>query len=200
MWYSLDGKTKAGLVALSSAAIAFAGYIGYGQLTKVSAGGAKPIQFQVHVAGAVRSPQVVWVDSETLVVEAIERAGGQLPDADTDELNLAAKLQPNTQLYEPRIGEDAEDRLGPYSAKYTVSRPSGSGSVGPVTGEIGLININTADAATLEHLPGIGPATSQAIVDYRNQHGPFRSVEELTNVKGIGPKKMEQIRAFVTVN
>lgn len=200
MWYGLDGKTKAGVIALSSAAVAFAGYIGYGQLTKVSASKAKPIEFQVHVAGAVRTPQVVWVDSETLVVDAIQKAGGELPDADTDQLNLAARLQPNTQVYVPRVGENAEDRLGPYSANYAASRLNRGTTSVPADAGLGLININHADAATLQRLPGIGPVISQAIIDYRNQHGPFRSVEELINVKGIGPKKMEQIRHLVTVN
>lgn len=65
--------------------------------------------------------------------------------------------------------------------------------------ERGLININTADAALLQTLPGIGPATAQRIIEYRNQHGRFRSVDELDNVKGIGPKRLERIRPLVTV-
>lgn len=198
MWHSMDGKTKGGLIALSSAAVVVAGYVGYGQLTSAQAGSARMVEFQVHVAGAVRSPQVVWVDSETLVIEAIKKAGGETGQADLDQLNLAAKMIPNTQLYVPRLGENAVERLGPYAAGYTLSL---SGGHSPVSSGFlgGLIDINTADAGTLDRLPGVGPVISQAIIDYRNANGPFRSVEDLMKVKGIGPKKMEQIRPMVTV-
>ncbi len=199
MLYTTDGRTKVGLVALSSAAVVVAGWVGYSQLTQTNSGSARPMEFQVHVAGEVRSPQVVWVNSESLVVEAAQKAGGETRNADLDQLNLAAKLIPNTQLYVPAMGEEAGDLLGPYGAGFAASRNAPVSAFGsPSAG--GLINVNTADIATLDQLPGVGPVTAQSIIDYRNVNGPFRSVEDLINVKGIGPKKMEQLRTRVTVN
>ncbi|MFS8586751.1 MAG: ComEA family DNA-binding protein, partial [Acidimicrobiia bacterium] len=74
-----------------------------------------------------------------------------------------------------------------------------AGPAGEATGAGGLVDVNTADAAALEALPGIGPATAQAIIDHRERHGPFRSVDDLLDVRGIGEAKLAQIRDLVTV-
>lgn len=138
----------------------------------------------VHVAGAVVDPGLVEVAAGTRVAEAIERAGGSTEDADLDALNLAAPVADGQQVYVPRQGEAV-----PPAAAGTDSPDSGSG----------LVNVNTADAAALETLPGIGPALADRILSWRSENGPFPSVDALTNVSGIGPATLARLRDLVTV-
>ncbi|WP_257210874.1 helix-hairpin-helix domain-containing protein [Actinomyces ruminis] len=152
----------------------------------------------VHVAGAVTSPGVVVLPAGARVVDAITAAGGALPDADTDQLNLARVLSDGEQVRVPHQGEDAsswnpDDGTEPAGA----STAAGSGGTGISTD--GHININTATAAELEGLTGIGPTLAQRIVDYRTEHGPFSSIEDLTAVSGIGAAKLESLRDEATV-
>ncbi|WP_203233828.1 MULTISPECIES: ComEA family DNA-binding protein [unclassified Actinomyces] len=149
----------------------------------------------VHVAGAVSSPGVVVLPAGARVVDAIDAAGGALPDADTDQLNLARTLSDGEQVRVPHVGEDASAwNTGGGIGEQAGSDSGATGSEGSGTTVGGRVNINTADAAELEALPGIGPALAQRIVDYRNEHGPFASVDELTSVSGIGAAKLEALR------
>jgi competence protein ComEA len=136
----------------------------------------------VHVAGAVVSPGLYKVPEGSRVADALQRAGGPAPDASLDDLNLAGKVQDGQKVM-PR-------RLPPASSPLA-GAPAASGS--------SIININTASAADLDKLPGIGPSMAQRIIDYRNKNGPFSSVEDLDNVEGIGPKKLENLRDLVTI-
>ena len=138
----------------------------------------------VDVSGWVRRPGVYEFVSGARVIDAIEAAGGARPGAELQALNLAAPLADGTQILVPRQGTT------PVSAV-------GSGSVGGVVG--GLVNVNTATAAELESLPGIGEVTAQAIIDYRTENGPFASVDELLDVSGIGDVTLGNIRELVTV-
>lgn len=133
----------------------------------------------VHVAGAVANPGVVLLDSGARVLEAIQRAGGPLPEADLDALNLAQTLQDGQKIYVPRRGEPASGGL---------SREGDN-----------RININTAGSRELEELPGIGPTLAQRIIDYREKAGGFRSVEELKKVPGIGEKKFDELKDLVEI-
>lgn len=197
VWHSLDGRTRTGLVVLGSVVVGVSAFFGYRHLGSAAGGGRIAAgDFAVHVAGAVREPQVISANDKMLVAEAIERAGGPTADADLDQLNLAAKLVPNSQLYVPRKGEDVLERLGPYSVSLQSSSETATRSIGVSE----TININTADEAELDKLPGVGPATAKKIIEYRQQTGGFKSVEELVNVKGIGSKKLEQMRPYITVN
>ena len=136
----------------------------------------------VHVAGAVMAPGVQRLAAGSRVIDAIEAAGGLRADADADRVNLAAELVDGTQVYVPAVGEPAP--------------PAVSGSSGTPAGPIDL---NTADEAALETLPGVGPATAAAIIDHRERNGPFASVDELLDVRGIGEAKLAQIRDLVRV-
>jgi competence protein ComEA len=142
----------------------------------------------VHVAGWVRRPGVYELQAGARVVDALERAGGPKRNADLTSINLAAPLADGQQILIAKEGE------GPGRG------PSGVG-YGPAGGEAAgeLINVNTATLDQLETLPGIGPALGQRIIDYREQHGPFTSVDELVNVSGIGEKRLEDMRPKVTV-
>ncbi|MDP9309466.1 MAG: ComEA family DNA-binding protein [Chloroflexota bacterium] len=136
----------------------------------------------VDVIGAVQQPGVYYLPSKARVADVIAAAGGLAPTAARDQINLAAPIIDGTQIRVPHVGEAAEA---------TVAAPSAEGN--------GLIDINTADAATLEALPGIGPATAQAIIDERIRNGSFKQIEDVQNVKGIGPSLFAQLKAHITV-
>ncbi|MCS6829177.1 MAG: helix-hairpin-helix domain-containing protein [Armatimonadota bacterium] len=151
----------------------------------------------VHVAGAVKKPGVVRIPRGSRVDDAVKAAGGFSAQADPDSVNLAQLLEDGVQVYVPRKGEpvQVEGRVGGV----TSGRAMEGTSSGRKNLPSGKININTANAEQLESLPGVGPAIAQAIIEYRRQNGGFQSVDELLEVSGIGPKKMEQIRPYVTV-
>jgi competence protein ComEA len=140
----------------------------------------------VDVAGWVRRPGVYRLPAGARVIDAIEAAGGARPGAELQALNLAAPLVDGTQILVPRPGE-----APPLPAPPAVA---GSGAVPGA-----LVNVNTATAAELETLPGIGEVTAQAIIDHRTEHGPFASVDQLLDVTGIGDVTLENIRDLVTV-
>ena len=145
----------------------------------------------VHVAGAVANPGVYQLGSSARVIDAVTAAGGPIADADLDGLNLAAALADGQRVYVPHAGE-----VDPAAV------PSGGADIAagaPADAHSGPVNVNTATAAELESLPGVGPATAAAIVDERTRNGPFASVDDLERVPGIGPSKLAALRAQVTV-
>ena len=136
----------------------------------------------VEVVGKVRRPQVVTLPDGSRVLDAVRAAGGAKPGVDTTDQNLARLLVDGEQI---RIGLDAA--AGPAPA----SSPGAAG---------GQIDINTATAAQLEEIPGVGPVLAQRIIMYRDQNGGFASVEQLTEVSGIGEATFAQMQAMVTVS
>jgi competence protein ComEA len=143
----------------------------------------------VHVAGAVRTPGVLELPSGARVIDAVEGAGGALPDADLDRLNLAAKLVDGQRIMVLKVGAI------PLGSEGT---GDGSGVAGAAT-DSAPIDLNSATSAQLESLPGIGPALAGAIIAERDRRGGFRSVNELREVRGIGEKRFADLRAHVTV-
>lgn len=139
----------------------------------------------VHVTGAVARPGVYPLPMGALVQDAVGAAGGVLPGAATDHLNLAEALADGQQVYVP--------------AMPTASRRPTPGTPGPASPGSGLLSLNSATAAELEALPGIGPVLAMNIVAYREAHGPFARIEDLLRVAGIGPAKLEQIQPFLQV-
>jgi competence protein ComEA len=142
----------------------------------------------VDVTGAVRRPGVFEFEPGDRVIDAVERAGGARDNADLTLLNLAAPLTDGQQILVPKKGAT------------TAPVPGTTGGVPGTTGGTGaLVNINTADEATLETLNGVGPVLAAAIIQYRTEHGPFASVDQLDEVSGIGPATLEDLRSQVTV-
>ncbi|PNI09631.1 competence protein ComEA [Arthrobacter sp. AFG7.2] len=148
----------------------------------------------VHVAGAVARPGVVQLPAGSRVHEAIAAAGGGTPGAWLDRLNLALVVQDGQKIHVPREGAEipAADAGGedPESGE-------GAGSTGTAAG--GKINLNTAGVEELDTLPKVGPVLARRIVDWRKEHGAFKTVEELDAVDGVGPKMLETLLPLVTV-
>ena len=139
----------------------------------------------VHVAGAVKRPGLYELPEGSRVNDAVIAAGGAASGADLDALNLAAKVKDGDKVLVPAKG-----------AGGGAQAPPGAGASAAAGG---LIDLNTATIDQLETLPGVGPSTAQKIMDYRTDHGGFRSVDDLLNVPGIGPRKLDQIKPHVTV-
>ena len=143
----------------------------------------------VDVAGWVHRPGVYELKQGDRVIDAIRRAGGARSGADLTGLNLAALLTDAQQIVVVKRG------AAPAATGAVGSTPAGAESPGAAS----RVNVNTATLDQLETLPGIGPALGQRIIDYREQHGPFRSVDELINVSGIGEKTLAELRSQVSV-
>jgi competence protein ComEA len=149
----------------------------------------------VHVAGAVRRPGVYELLAGARIRDALAEAGGGRARADLDALNLAAKVTDGQQVLVAR-------RARPGTAAPTAAAAPGSGATaGTGSAAAGgssagaTVNVNQADATQLEALDGVGPAIAQKIIDWRTQNGPFKTVDDLAQVSGIGPKKLEAMRA-----
>jgi competence protein ComEA len=136
-------------------------------------------EFKVYVSGAVAHPGVYTLRPGDRVVDAIDAAGGPTENADLTRINLAAKVKDEQQVHIPKFGESA---------------PQGSSD------QTRLVNINTAPAELLETLPGIGKTKAQAIINYRQEHGDFKRIEDLVEVAGIGYSTYENLKHLITVD
>lgn len=138
----------------------------------------------IYVTGAVKTPGVVSLRGEVRVQDALEAAGGFSETADKIAVNLAAPVHDGEHLHFPAQGEV----------------PSGGGAEqNNVDGAAAPINLNQADKEALQKIPGIGPTTAQNIVNWRTEKGPFRKVEDLLNIPGIGQKNLEKMKPYLTL-
>lgn len=151
----------------------------------------------VHVLGAVVEPGIVELPLGSRVVDAIAAARGPTDDADVAGVNLARVVADGEQLVVPRVGEVPAPAAAGVEGAGGAGGAGGSGGSG-VDSE-GRVNINTANATALETLAGVGPALAARIIAWREQNGPFRSVDELTAVSGIGPSTLDGMRDQVTL-
>jgi competence protein ComEA len=141
---------------------------------------AEPADLRIHVAGEVSRPGVYELPPGSIIQDAIDAAGGFNSEASQSRVNLAATLEDGQQVFVPMISESA-----PPSASAVDSNEQ--------------IAINLATAPELERLPGIGPVLAQRIVEYREQNGPYLQLENLLEVEGIGPAKLDTLRDHVQV-
>ena len=141
----------------------------------------------VHVAGAVRRPGLYELDAGARVADAVRAAGGPLRRADLDALNLAESLVDGAKIEVSARGQTAA------GSSALTAAPTATPSPG-----VAVIDLNTADAQQLETIPGVGPVTAAAILEYRSQIGSFTSVDQLLEVPGIGPVTLENMRPYVT--
>jgi competence protein ComEA len=133
-----------------------------------------PANLAVYITGGVASPGLYYLPAGSRMGDAVNAAGGFVINAQIDQINLAAPLTDGEHVDVPSLG--------------------GSNTI-----SLGRININTATAAELDTLPGIGPTTAQAIVDYRFQYGSFLNIQDIQNVPGIGPATYDLIKDSITV-
>ncbi len=170
-------------------------------------------QVLVHVAGAVRHPDIYQVPPGTRVYEAIKLAGGFTAQADVDAVNLAelvedgAKVtvpykpapEPPPQLPEPpAVAPEPAPPPAAVSVKPT-PRPQPTRPSAPPPAVPLLVNLNTATQADLERVPGIGPVLAQRIIAYRQRYGPFKTIYQLRLIQGIGQHTFDKIKPYVTV-
>ncbi|MBM7582663.1 competence protein ComEA [Caldicoprobacter guelmensis] len=148
-------------------------------------------KIKVYIVGAVRYPGVIEVEEGSRLIDVLELAGGATEEADLERVNLALKVQDEGMYKIPKKGEELMVP-DPNVSNTTSGIASGKGQQ--------KVNINTADEAMLDTLPGIGPSKAKRIIEYREQNGPFKSIEEIKNVSGIGEKTFEQIKDLITVN
>jgi len=140
-----------------------------------------PLPLRVHVAGAVERPDVYSLPPGAIVRDAIAAAGGLQAEADLSRLNLAQPVADGQRIEVPLQVESAAS-----SGSQFVSNE-------------GRLRLNSATAPELEQLPGVGPVLAQKIIEYREQYGPFQRIEDLMQVDGIGPAKLEGLRDLLVV-
>ena len=156
----------------------------------------------VDVSGAVQRPGPVRLGTSARVDEAIAAAGGATPDADLDRVNRAAVLGDGERIYVPRRGEETVPEPVNGGGATSAAGPTGSAgspTPGGTPAKSAMVNLNTATVDELDTLPGVGPATAQAIVEYRSEHSRFNRIEDLLDVRGIGNAKFAALRSRVTV-
>ena len=162
----------------------------------------------VYVSGEVVKPGVYVLLATARVIDALQAAGGATSTADLVVVNLAAPLVDAAQVFIPRMGSTPRVTLPRPHAGINLPIAGGSGGAGAgagagaggsATSAAGIVDINSATLSDLDALPGVGPSTAQAIIDYRVANGPYASVDDLLNVRGIGPSKLAAMRARVRV-
>ncbi len=157
---------------------------------------ATPSPYLIDVAGAVAQPGVYQLPPDSRVADALTAAGGLSAEANADLVNLAQPLQDGKQVMVPALGEPATTAETVTFADSSRS-PAVEVDLGDGAGE--LVNLNSAEVEQLDSLPGIGPATAEKIIAYREQNGPFTSVEQLLDVSGIGEATFAELEPLVTV-
>lgn len=155
----------------------------------------------IYIDGCVAHPDVYELPTSARVKDSIDRAGGLTSDADVAALNLASELHDGEKVHIPRVGEDAaltQDSTGAASGdSYRQDRGASTTRKGHAPTR--PISLNKASKNELLELPGVGPAMADRIIADRREHGPFKHVEDLKRVKGIGSKKFEKLRKYLHV-
>ena len=152
-------------------------------------------QVTVYISGAIKNEGVVTMSSEDRLSDAIKVMGGVTEGADMNMINLAEKLVDGKHYIVPKIGEKVPVDINANSTTNSIQQSDNKGETN--TGS--LVNINTATIEQLDTLPGVGEATANKILNYREENGGFKNIEDLKNVKGIGEKKFEDIKDNICV-
>ena len=145
----------------------------------------------IHITGEVENEGIVKIDKNSRLADVIEEAGGTTKDADLSKINLAYEVKDGQKIYIPNVEEELEEEY--------ITDDAGEGVLPEENIKSERVNINTAKQTELETLSGIGPSTALKIIDYRNENGEFKSIEDLKNVPGIGDSKFEAIKEDISV-
>jgi len=147
---------------------------------------------KIHVTGQVNNPGVIELEVGARISDAIEKAGGLTETSNLKDVNLAYNLEDGQKLYIPSIEENntlyIKEGIDDSIVETTTLSSSNK-----------IININKASEAELQEIPGIGPAMAQKIINYRDENGKFKTIEDIKNVSGIGDKKFENIKEYISV-
>lgn len=155
-------------------------------------------RIRVTISGAVKEPGALELDGDARLADALQKAGVK-PEADLSKLNLTLALKDGDKIVVPAHATDAAPTKNIAPATTNPAQPTSNASGTATPSAQTKLNLNTATLEELDALPGIGPALAQRILDYRNEHGGFKSVEELKNVRGIGDTLFADLRELVTV-
>lgn len=151
----------------------------------------------IHIIGEVKKEGIVYLEAGSRIVDAIKEAGGATKEADLSQINLAYELQDGQKIYIPNKNEKISEYITMSSGNNVIIEENNSSA--ETERKENKVNINTANVNELDNLPGIGPSLAQRIIEYREENGNFKSIEELQNVKGIGDTKYSDIKDIVTI-
>mgnify|MGYP005830946963 CR=1 FL=1 len=151
----------------------------------------------IHIIGEVKKEGIVYLEAGSRIVDAIKEAGGATKEADLSQINLAYELQDGQKIYIPNKNEKISEYITMSSGNNVIIEENNSSA--ETERKENKVNINTANVNELDNLPGIGPSLAQRIIEYREENGNFKSIEELQNVKGIGDAKYSDIKDNVTI-
>lgn len=155
-------------------------------------------EITVYISGQVAKEGVVTLSSDKRLADAVEKLGGLTKNADTNNINLAMKLEDEKHYIIPK--EDEVIQNNSDSTQVTSNKDNNSSNNATQSDSQGSkININTADLKQLDNIPGVGEATANKILSYRDENGEFKSIEEIKNVNGIGDKKFENMKDLICV-
>jgi len=155
--------------------------------TEMTVEAEEPLILLVDIKGAIKHPGLYKINEGDRIQDVIDLAGGLKDDADENQVNLAQRLQDEMVIYIPTIGEEIEHIQPNISSTTTQSAQDGK------------VAINHATAEEIQTLNGIGPKKAETIIAYREENGPFHTIEDLLNVSGIGEKTLENIRDQISV-
>lgn len=149
----------------------------------------------IYISGEVKNPGVVELKYDARLADGVDLCGGLTEDANLNGINLAMKIKDEGHYIIPKVGEETADTVtndNEYrNENNTLNEPESNND--------NKININTADLSELDSLPGFGQVTAQKIIEYRQEHTKFNSIEELMNIKGIGEKKFNNVKDYIYV-
>ena len=149
----------------------------------------------IYISGEVKNPGVVELKYDDRLGDGVDLCGGLTKDANLNGINLAMKIKDEGHYIIPKVGEETADTVtndNEYrNENNTLNEPESNND--------NKININTADLSELDSLPGFGQVTAQKIIEYRQEHTKFNSIEELMNIKGIGEKKFNNVKDYIYV-
>lgn len=151
----------------------------------------------IYISGEVANPGVISIDLGQRLDDAIKKVGGLTKEADIERVNLAMKVEDAQHYIIPRKGENNQNKK---DVNYSQTDENSNSQVSKKSSSkgSGKININLADENELESIPGVGPSTAKKIIDYRDKEGKFTNIEDIKNVSGIGDKKLENMKEYIS--
>lgn len=152
----------------------------------------------IFISGEVKEPGVVTIEGDKRLSDAIDKLGGFTSEANLNKINLAMRIEDEKHYIVPKIGDDTDANTNANNAVGGISDEVAIESSNQ--NETNKININIADIQELDTLPGVGEATANKIINYRDEKGKFNSIEDIKNVNGIGDKKYEDIKDKISIN